>query len=85
MSRNRERIKRALVTIVTPNHEEKRVFAQEVLPIEPQVSGGPSVEFPLDASTLALWRQSECVAVGDHIDAGRGPSSCPAEVCRRGY
>jgi hypothetical protein len=84
MSRKRERMKRARVTIVTPNHEEKCVFSQEVLPIEPQVSGGTSVEFPLDASTLALWRQSECAAVGNHIDAGRGQSPCPAEVCRRG-
>lgn len=84
MSRNRERMTRALVTIVTPNHEEQYVFAQEVLPIESQVSGGPSVELPLEASTLVLWRQSECAAVGDHLEAGRGPSPCPAEVCRRG-
>jgi hypothetical protein len=84
MSRKRERMKRALVTIVTPNHEEKCVFSQEVMLIEPQVSGGTSVEFPLDAGTLAMWRPSECVAYGEHIDAGRGHSPCPAEVCRRG-
>jgi hypothetical protein len=84
MSRKRERMKRARVTIVTPNHEEKCVFSQEVMLIEPQVSRGTSVEFPLDASTLAMWRPSECVAYGEHIDAGRGHSPYPAEVCRRG-
>jgi hypothetical protein len=85
MSRKRERMKRALVTIVTPNHEEKCVFSQEVMLIEPQVSGGTSVEFPLDAGTLAMWRPSECVACGDHVDAGRGQSPCLDEVCCRGY
>ena len=64
MSRERGRIKRALVTIVTANLQEMGVFSQEVMLIAPQVSGGTSVEFPLDASTLALWRQSECVAFG---------------------
>jgi hypothetical protein len=71
-------------TIVTANREEMGVFSQEVLPIEPQVSPGTSVEFPLEAGTLALWRQSECVTFGDHIDVGRGPSHCPDEVCCRG-
>jgi hypothetical protein len=84
MSRERGRIKRALVTIVTANLQEMGVFSQEVMLIAPQVSGGTSVEFPLDASTLALWRPSECVAFGEHIDAGRGHSPCPTEVCRRG-
>jgi hypothetical protein len=78
-------MKRARVTIVTANLEEMCVFSQAVLQIEPQVSRGTSVEFPLGAGTLALWCQSECVAFGDHIDAGRGQSQCPDEVCRRGY
>jgi hypothetical protein len=65
MSRKRERMKRAFVTIVTANREEMGVFSQEVLPIEPQVSRGTSVEFPLKACTLALWRESECMAFGD--------------------
>jgi hypothetical protein len=56
MSRKRERMKRALVTIVTANHEEMCVYSQEVLQIEPQVSRGTSVGFPLEARTLALWR-----------------------------
>jgi hypothetical protein len=85
MSRKRERMKLALVTIVTANLKEMCVYYQEVLQIEPQVSRGNYVEFPLEARTLALWRQSGCVAVGDHIDAGRGQSQCPDEVCRRGY
>ena len=77
-------MKRALVTIVTANLEEMCVFSQEVLPIEPQVSRGTSVEFPLEARTLALWRQSGCGAFGDHVDAGRGQSPCLDEVCCRG-
>jgi hypothetical protein len=85
MSRKRERMKRALVTIVTANHEEMCVYSQEVLQIELQVCRGSSVEFPLEARTLALWRQSGCVAFGDHVDAGRGHSPCLDDVCRRGY
>jgi hypothetical protein len=72
MSRKRARMKRALVAIVTAHREEMCVFDQEVLPIEPQVSRGHDVEFPLEARTLALWRQSACVAFGDHLDAGHG-------------
>jgi hypothetical protein len=56
MSRKRKRMKLALVTIVTANHKAMCVFYQEMLPIEPQVSRGTSVEFPLEAGTLALWR-----------------------------
>jgi hypothetical protein len=85
MSRKRERLKRALMTIVTANLGEMCVFSQEVLPIELQVCRGTSVEFPLEARTLSLWHQSECVAFGDHIDAGHGQSPCPDDVCRRGY
>jgi hypothetical protein len=60
-------------------------FYQEVLQIELQVSRGNYVEFALEAGTLALWCQSECVAFGgDHIYAGRGQSPCPDEVCHRG-
>jgi hypothetical protein len=49
-------MKLALVTIVTANHEEMCVFYQKMLQIEPQVSRGNYVEFPLEACTLALWR-----------------------------
>jgi hypothetical protein len=84
MSRKREQMKRALVTIVIAYREGMGVFPQEVLPSEPQASRGTSVECPLEAGTLALWRQSTCVAFGDHIDVGRGPSHGPDEVCRRG-
>jgi hypothetical protein len=73
MSRKRERMKRAFVTIVTANREEMGVFSQEVLPIEPQVSWhlchiAPGGSHP---GPVAL---SECVGFEDHIDAGRGPS-----------
>jgi hypothetical protein len=68
MSRKRVRMRGALVTIVIAHREGMGVFPQEVLPIESQVSCGTSVECPLEAGTLALWRQSECVAFGDHID-----------------
>jgi catechol 2,3-dioxygenase-like lactoylglutathione lyase family enzyme len=57
-------MKLALVTIVTANLEQMRTFYQEVLQIEPQIYRGNYVEFPLEASTLALWRQSECAAFG---------------------
>ena len=57
-------MKLALVTIVTANLEQMRAFYQEVLQIEPQIYRGNYVEFPLEAGTLALWRQSECVAFG---------------------
>ena len=50
------------VTIVTANLEQMRAFYQEVLQIEPEMYGGNSVEFALEAGTPALWRQSECVA-----------------------
>jgi hypothetical protein len=85
VSRERGRMQRARVTIVTANLEEMCVFSQAVLQIEPQVSRATSVEFPLEAGTRALWRQSEWVALRDHIDAGRGQSPCPDEVCRREY
>jgi hypothetical protein len=81
MSRKRERMKRVRVTIVTAHREEMCVFEQEVRQIGPQVSRDTSVAFPLEARILALWRPSECVAFGDHIDAGRGSSQCPDEVC----
>ena len=57
-------MKLALVTIVTANLEPMRTFYQEVLQIEPQLYRGNYVEFPLEAGTLALWRQSECEAFG---------------------
>jgi hypothetical protein len=84
MSQKRERMKRALVTIVIANLGGMGVFSQEVLPIEPQISRGTSVDFPLEARALALWRQSAWVAFGDHIEVGRSPSHGPDEVCRRG-
>jgi hypothetical protein len=84
MSRKRARMRGALVTIVIAHREGMGVFPQEVLPIESQVSRGTTVECPLKAGTLALWRQSACVAFGDHIEVGRGPSHGPDEVCRRG-
>ena len=57
-------MKLALVTVVTANLEPMRAFYQEVLQIEPQISRGNYVEFPLQAGTLALWRQSEFEAFG---------------------
>jgi uncharacterized glyoxalase superfamily protein PhnB len=57
-------MKLALVTIVTGNLESMHTFYQEVLQIEPQIYRGNYVEFPLEAGTLALWRQSECEAFG---------------------
>jgi uncharacterized glyoxalase superfamily protein PhnB len=57
-------MKLALVTIVTANLEPMRTFYQQVLQIEPQVYRGNYVAFPLEAGTLALWRQSECAAFG---------------------
>jgi uncharacterized glyoxalase superfamily protein PhnB len=63
-SRGKDLMKLALVTIVTANLEQMRTFYQEVLQIEPQIYRGNYVEFALEAGTLALWRQSECVAFG---------------------
>jgi uncharacterized glyoxalase superfamily protein PhnB len=63
----------ALVTIVTNNLEQMRTFYQEVLQIEPQTYRGNYVEFTLEAGTLALWRQSECVAFG--ITSMRGAAN----------
>lgn len=57
-------MKLALVTIVTANLEPMRTFYQQVLQVEPQISRGNYVEFPLEAGTLALWRQSELEAFG---------------------
>jgi uncharacterized glyoxalase superfamily protein PhnB len=57
-------MKLALVTIVTANLEPMRMFYQQVLQIEPQIYRGNYVEFPLEAGTLALWRQSECAEFG---------------------
>src|SRR5262245_58694338 len=64
MSRGKDLMKLALVTIVTANLEQMRTFYQEVLQIEPQTYRGNYVEFALEAGTLALWRQSECEAFG---------------------
>jgi catechol 2,3-dioxygenase-like lactoylglutathione lyase family enzyme len=64
MSRGKDLMKLALVTIVTANLEQMRTFYQEVLKIEPQTYRGNYVEFALEAGTLALWRQSECEAFG---------------------
>ena len=66
-------MKLALVTIVTTNLEQMSTFYQEVLQIEPQTYRGNYVEFPLEAGTLALWRQSECVAFG--ITSMRGAAN----------
>src|SRR2546426_31433 len=57
-------MKLALVTIVTANLEQMRVFYQAVLQIEPQIYRGNYVAFALEAGTLALWRQSECEEFG---------------------
>jgi len=64
MSRGKDLMKLALVTIVTANLEQMRTFYQEVLQIEPQTYRGNYVEFALEAGTLALWRQSECEVFG---------------------
>lgn len=66
-------MKLALVTIVTTNLEQMRTFYQEVLQVEPQTYRGNYVEFALQAGTLALWRQSECVAFG--ITSMRGAAN----------
>ena len=57
-------MKLALVTIVTANLEQMCTFYQQMLQIEPQISRGNYAEFPLEAGTLALWRQFKCVAFG---------------------
>jgi hypothetical protein len=57
-------MKLTLVTIITANLEPMRTFYQQVLQIEPQIYRGNYVEFPLEAGTLALWRQSECAEYG---------------------
>jgi uncharacterized glyoxalase superfamily protein PhnB len=57
-------MKLALVTIVTANLESMRTFYQQVLQVEPQIYRNNYVEFPLEAGTLALWRQSEWEAFG---------------------
>jgi uncharacterized glyoxalase superfamily protein PhnB len=64
MSRGKNPMKLALVTIVTANLEPMCTFYQEVLRIEPQIYRGNYVEFALEAGTLALWRESECEAFG---------------------
>jgi uncharacterized glyoxalase superfamily protein PhnB len=64
MSRGKNPMKLALVTIVTANLEPMYTFYQEVLRIEPQIYRGNYVEFALEAGTLALWRESECEAFG---------------------
>jgi uncharacterized glyoxalase superfamily protein PhnB len=66
-------MKLALVTIVTANLEPMRTFYQQVLQVEPQISRGNYVEFPLEAGTLALWRQSEWEAFG--ITSMRGAAN----------
>ena len=66
MSRKRERLRRALGTIVTANLGEMCVFWQAVRQIEPQVFRGTAVEFALEAGPRALGRQSECVLRGSH-------------------
>ena len=57
-------MKLALVTIVTADLELMRIFYQQVLQVEPQTYRHNYVEFPLEAGTLALWRQSEWEAFG---------------------
>jgi hypothetical protein len=72
MSRGRERLKLALVTIITVNLEQMYAFYQEVRQVEPQMYRGTSVECPLGVGTLALWRRSESVAYRVNIGAGSG-------------
>jgi uncharacterized glyoxalase superfamily protein PhnB len=64
MGRGEDLMKLALVTVITANLEPMRAFYQEVLQVEPQISRGNYIEFPLEAGTLALWRQSEFEAFG---------------------
>jgi catechol 2,3-dioxygenase-like lactoylglutathione lyase family enzyme len=64
MRRGEDLMKLALVTVVTANLEPMRAFYQEVLQIEPQISRGNYIEFPLEAGILALWRQSEFETFG---------------------
>ena len=66
-------MKLALVTIVTANLESMRTFYQQLLQVEPQISRGNYVEFPLEAGALALWRQSEWEAFG--ITSMRGAAN----------
>jgi uncharacterized glyoxalase superfamily protein PhnB len=66
-------MKLALVTIVTANLEPMRTFYQKVLQVEPQIYRGNYVEFPMEAGTLALWRQSEWEAFG--ITSMRGAAN----------
>ena len=66
-------MKLVLVTIVTAHLEPMRTFYQQVLRVEPQISRGNYVEFPLEAGTLALWRQSEWEAFG--ITSMRGAAN----------
>jgi uncharacterized glyoxalase superfamily protein PhnB len=66
-------MKLALVTIVTANLDPMRTFYQKVLQVEPQIYRGNYVEFPLEAGTLALWRQSEWEAFG--ITSMRGAAN----------
>ena len=66
-------MKLALVTIVTAHLESMRTFYQQVLQVEPQIYRGNYVEFPLEAGTLALWRQSEWEAFG--ITSMRGAAN----------
>jgi catechol 2,3-dioxygenase-like lactoylglutathione lyase family enzyme len=66
-------MKLTLVTIVTANLEPMRTFYQAVLQIEPQSYRGNYVEFTLETSTLALWRQSECAEYG--LGALRGTAN----------
>jgi hypothetical protein len=49
-------MKLTLVTIVTANLEQMRMFYQAVLQREPHISRGNYVAFALEAGTLALWR-----------------------------
>lgn len=57
-------MQRALVTLVTAHREPMRTFSQQVLQMEPQSYHSNSVACPLEAGTLALWRQSACAAYG---------------------
>jgi hypothetical protein len=66
-------MQRTLVTIVTAHLEPMRTFSQAVLQIEPHISRGNDVACALEAGTLALWRQSACVACG--LGALRGATN----------
>jgi len=63
-------MQRALVTLVTTQREPMRTFSLQVLQDEPQIPRGHAVVCPLEAGTLAVWRQSACAAYGRALARG---------------